>query len=207
MSFHRHPITELDSLPDINGRKFDIISCVSALVLLSDPAGAIKQWVRYLKPGGRLITDATHPRDEVINMILEKAMHGLEKSVPFYRSPVTGPAVLERMMGDAGLMDVIVQPLSQHQIIGKGDSYNYVCEASSPPVLRTFKVEDVDDAFSQAIKTWWISDQLSKTDEIARAKQLSKDIWIEFSGDDGLLIEVDCVFVAIGRKVIGNVSS
>jgi 2-polyprenyl-3-methyl-5-hydroxy-6-metoxy-1,4-benzoquinol methylase len=58
-------------------RGFDIVSCCSALVLLADPARAIKKWAKLLKPGGKTIIDVptedrtweylftTHLRDAV----------------------------------------------------------------------------------------------------------------------------------------------
>ncbi|KAI9043038.1 class I SAM-dependent methyltransferase [Aspergillus affinis] len=57
--FIQHDISDLTGLELLpNGSQgFDLITCATALVLLPDPAKAIKHWSTLLKPGGRLVTD------------------------------------------------------------------------------------------------------------------------------------------------------
>lgn len=83
VTFHRHSITELDSLAALRGRQFDVITCCSALVLFPYPGDVLKHWVPYLKSGGRLIVDVTHPQNLTAGIICEKVGNLLSRPVPW----------------------------------------------------------------------------------------------------------------------------
>lgn len=113
VQLHNHSITELDSLPELREHTFDAITCASALVLLPHPEAAIKQWAKYLKPGGRLIADATHPKLLLPGMVLERVSGALNLPVTSYREAFQGPEDLEQIMHAAGLVDVEIMRISQ----------------------------------------------------------------------------------------------
>jgi ubiquinone/menaquinone biosynthesis C-methylase UbiE len=82
---------------------FDVISCCSALVLLANPAEAIKHWAGLLKEGGRFITDVpteTHTLQYLFSWELRRAM-GLQND--FDRSWIEDIHSLEKICEDAGL--------------------------------------------------------------------------------------------------------
>ena len=57
VEFYHHDITRLKELEPIQGKKFDAITCVSALFLLDSPHTAIKSWIGFLRHGGTLVVD------------------------------------------------------------------------------------------------------------------------------------------------------
>lgn len=50
-------IGALANIPQLQNRTFNVLSCCSALVLLSDPPATLHSWQRWLKPDGVLIFD------------------------------------------------------------------------------------------------------------------------------------------------------
>lgn len=63
---------DVGSLPSVKGRLFDVITCCLALVLLEHPIEALEHWKAYLKPGGRLIVDATHAQNLIAGLVMER---------------------------------------------------------------------------------------------------------------------------------------
>lgn len=62
VTFLQHDISDLSGLAlesflPRGEEGFDLITCAAALVLLPDPGRAIRGWMRWLKPGGRIVTD------------------------------------------------------------------------------------------------------------------------------------------------------
>ncbi|KAI9888924.1 MAG: hypothetical protein M1814_006156 [Vezdaea aestivalis] len=47
----------LDLIPELRGRKFDVITCGSGLKYAEDQAETLKNWAKHLKPGGKIVFD------------------------------------------------------------------------------------------------------------------------------------------------------
>ncbi|KAK5120034.1 hypothetical protein LTR85_007111 [Meristemomyces frigidus] len=198
VEFYQHSITDLDSMPELKGKTFDAITCASALVLLEHPAEALKQWASYLKPGGRLITDATHPRSQLALITFERVGRALGKPVPFYRIDFQKPDDLRSIMEGAGLQ-VDVKLISQLDIDGKEDLESYLEDFNNPRIERLYSVDDADEKFDRIIDTWSMAD-LAVPDMRQQARKLFKEEWAKLADADGKVKAVDGVFVGIGRK-------
>jgi SAM-dependent methyltransferase len=105
IEFIEHDITDLDKIEELSGMegRFDIITLCSAMVLLDEPGEALKQWVKYLKIGGRVVVDVPHPRSMLGIKILGDIAPEFGVEVMGDRSWITGPESLLKVMEDAGL--------------------------------------------------------------------------------------------------------
>jgi ubiquinone/menaquinone biosynthesis C-methylase UbiE len=105
IQFVEHDITCLSSIPELRGKQdtFDIITICSALVLLPDPAEAIKQWAGYLKKGGRMIVDVPHTHSMLSLKILDIIASELAIDVLGKRAWIEGPQSLKAILRNAGL--------------------------------------------------------------------------------------------------------
>lgn len=99
LEFHRHSIADLDTLEAVNGRQLDIITCCSAVVLFPNPGEVLTHWVSFLKPGGRLIVDVTHPQNSTSGIVFEKVGHILDRPYPWYRLNFQRPEDLRSTHG------------------------------------------------------------------------------------------------------------
>ena len=133
ITFYYHSITELDSLDAIKGQQFDVIICCSALVLLEDAAAALRQWTTYLKPGGRLVTDVTHPLNLSSGLVFERVGRRLQRPLPWYREPFQKPEDLRSIMEAAGLNPVEVIFLSIYDIEGTERLEDYIMPSFDKP--------------------------------------------------------------------------
>lgn len=198
IQFYNHSITDLDSLPQLHGRTFDAITCASALVLLPQPEAAIKQWTKYLKPGGRLITDATHPRVLLPGIVLERVGRSLNLPVPSYREPFQEPEDLAKIMRAAGLIDVEVRRISQ---LGSRDGSDgirsFLAGEKRPLVARTYLIDDVAAVFDNQVRSPFGACMAAEPQH-SQAKALFKREWAKLADLDGVLTEVDEVFVGVG---------
>ena len=105
INFRLGDITDLSALksPPLEKASYDIITVCSALVLIPDPWEAMKHWVEYLKPGGRIVVDVPHGKSMLGNKVL--GLIGPEFGVTMLgnRRWVVEKASLGRLMEDAGL--------------------------------------------------------------------------------------------------------
>ena len=199
IKFYNHSITELDSLSELQEQSFDAITCASALVLLPYPEAAIKQWVRYLKPGGRLITDATHPRVLLPGIVLERVGRALDLPVPSYREPFQKPDDLAKIMHAAGLVDVKVLRISQLKSRdGSDDVRSFLAGSEQPLIARTYTVADAAAVFEKQVGASFGACMASEPFR-SEAKALFEREWTSLADDHGILNEVDEVFVGVGR--------
>ena len=78
IELHHHDITRLKELEPIRGKKFDAITCVSALFLLDSPHTAIKSWIGFLRHGGTLVVDISDrtKAQSSTSQYLETMKHG-----------------------------------------------------------------------------------------------------------------------------------
>lgn len=200
VQFYRHSITDLDSLPELQGCTFDAVVCTSALVLLPRPETALESWVKYLKPGGRLITDVTHPRTLLQGIVMERVGRTLGAPVPSYREAFQKPGDLEAIMHAAGLVKVKIVRMSQYSSRDGTDNLDSFIFASEEPLaMRTYAVEDAAAIFDQQIDTPFGA-CLAKEPIRSRARGLFEHTWAELADGNDVLTEVDEVFVGVGWK-------
>ncbi|KAK5711914.1 hypothetical protein LTR15_012260 [Elasticomyces elasticus] len=195
--FYQHSITDLDGLPELEGEQFDAIICASALVLLQDPSNAIRQWTGFLKPCGRLIVDVTDPASQISLITFERVGRALGRHLPFYRVPFQKPEDLRALMEQAGLRDIEVILLSQMDIEGADalDAYR----SERPRIEKTYSIADADRLFDKHIDHWAAS-ALAGPDIRNEARRLFREQWTKLANADGLIEEVDGVYVGIGWK-------
>lgn len=200
--FYQHSTTELESLPELEGCKFDAIACTSALVLLPQPETALKSWAKYLKPGGRLITDVTRPRTLLPGIILERVGRALNAPVPSYREAFQKPEHLAAIMHAAGLVNVKVMRMSQHSSRdGTGNLEGLLSGSEEPLPMRTYAVENAASIFDQQVDTPF-GVCLAKEPTRSQARELFEHEWAELADESGILTEVDEVFIGVGWKTI-----
>lgn len=196
--FYQHSITGLESLPELQNQKFDAIACASALVLLPDPAAALRHWASYLKPGGRLITDATHPKVLLPGMVLERVGRALGAPVPSYRAAFQAPDDLANIMRAAGLISVDVMRISQlSSRNGSDDLQSFLAASQEPLVARTYAVDDAATIFDRQVSSPFGASMASEPLR-SQAKELFQREWAGLADSDGILAEIDEVFVGLG---------
>lgn len=198
IQFHNHSITELDSLSELQEYTFDAITCASALVLLPHPEAAITRWAKYLKPGGRLITDATHPGVLLPGMVLERVGRALDLPVPSYREPFQEPDDLAKIMHTAGFSDVEVMRISQLKSRdGSDDIQSFLAVSQQPLVAKTYAVVDAAAVFENQVGSHFgacMANEPLRT----KAKILFEREWASLADTHGVLNEIDEVFVGVG---------
>ncbi|OAL39898.1 hypothetical protein AYO20_00810 [Fonsecaea nubica] len=105
IAFHNHDISDLSGL-DITSNdsegSFDVITCASALILLTDPLQAVKNWKSALRPGGRLITDVQTKDANVVMNIFSAIAPELGETVPWHSHLWQSQQALATLMVDAG---------------------------------------------------------------------------------------------------------
>ncbi|KAK4570111.1 hypothetical protein LTR86_003081 [Recurvomyces mirabilis] len=201
IEFHQHSITDLHTLGVLRGKEFDDIICASALVLLQDPGAAIKDWVVYLKAGGKLITDVTHPASQISLITFERVGRRLNRPLPFYRVPFQKPEDLQLLMEQAGLQDIHIVCLSQEEASNASEGIMaYLTDSGNPRLDKLYTIEDADNLFDKHIGHW-AAEPLSHSAIKAEARRVFKEEWAKLANEEGKIEEADCVFVGIGTKV------
>lgn len=200
VEFHMHSIADLDTLEALKGKTFDVILCVSALVLLDDPFSALKQWTTFLKPGGKLVVDSTHPRSQVRGMTFERVGKLLGLPMPYNRSWSISLASLTNAMEAAGLAIVHSSLMAQMDMDGKAEIESYMqYDPENLRVEHDYDVLDADGYFEGNVDYEYFS-RLAGEGVRERAKVLFREEWERLADKNGKIHEVDCVFVGIGQK-------
>ena len=201
IAFYQHSITDLDSLDGVNGKQFDLITCCSALVLLEDADQALKHWTTYLKPGGRLIVDVTHPNNLLSGLVFERVGNILKRPIPWYRLAFQKAENLQSAMENAGLHSVDVKLLSQQQIDGTEKLEDYIRPSvTDPKVQKEYDIGDADRIFDETINSTPMKSLASPADVREEARSLFRDEWANMANAKGKVQWVDGVFVGIGWK-------
>lgn len=97
------------------GEAFDVVLCREGLMFASDPAGAVREARRVLRPGGRAAFTVWGPRDDNpwMSLVFGAVSGQLGRPVP--PPGIPGPFALEdaaalaALLRDAGLCDVAVE--------------------------------------------------------------------------------------------------
>lgn len=183
VTFHKGDILHLDETEALKGQTFDVITVASALVLLPDPKAAVEHWSEYLKPGGILAVDATHPRNLVSGMVLERVARRLDLPIPYNRSWSRSEATLKKMLESAGLEVESVVTVDNQAGYGK----------------RHYDIEQWDDFFVETVIVKDVLRTFANNDIRKKAQAVYKEEW-EKLAIDGKVEEVDAVFLGIARK-------
>lgn len=183
VSFYQGDVLHLEETEALQGRLFDIITVASALVLFPDPGLAIEHWSTYLKPGGVLAVDATHPRNLVSGMVLERVARRMGLPIPYNRSWSRSEYALRRVLENAGLKVESVQTIRDQAGYGK----------------RYYDVDQWDDFFVENVIVKDVARTFASNDIRRKAQGIYKEEW-EKLAIDGKVEEVDAVFLGIARK-------
>ena len=183
VQLYQHDITKIAEIPDIREESFDYITCCSAFVLLRDPQAAINGWAKYLKSGGKLITDVPHPHNIIDGMVIERVGRRLGRPVPCNRDWVKNEESLPELLREAGLEVEKCIPMAQK---GAGTSY--------------YDLSDADNVFVSKVITFEAAKHLGAADIRDKARRLFKEEWLKVADDNDTVAEVDCVYVAMAKK-------
>jgi ubiquinone/menaquinone biosynthesis C-methylase UbiE len=183
VSFYKGDVLHLEETEAIKGKTFDVITVASALVLFPDPKAAIEHWSGYLKPGGIIALDATHPRNLVSGMVLERVARRLELPIPYNRSWSKSESTLKTLLESAGLRVESVATVENQAGYGR----------------RFYDVDQWDDFFVENVIVKDVQRTFANNDIRRKAQGVYKEEW-EKLAIDGKVEEVDAVFLGIARK-------
>lgn len=184
ITLEKHDMTDLSSISCLEGQEgtFDFITRASALVLLSDPAATVKQWVEYLKPGECIAVDVPHPHNLRAGVVLDMAKKRLAIEMLFNRCWVKSVRSLTSLLESAGREVERTEFVTQ---TGQG--------------LRTLPgtVEHAMYAFEQSEQSLIQRNNRAQTAEL---KAAFIDEWRSAGEGDGDVRDVDGVWMAIARS-------
>lgn len=183
VDFYEGDVLRLDTIEALRDKKFDVISVASALVLFPDPKAAVEHWSEYLKPGGILVADATHPRNLVSGIVLERVARRLDLQVPYNRSWSRTESSLKTLLESAGLEVESVTTVENQAGYGK----------------REYDLQQWDDFFVENVIMKDVTRTFASNDIRRKAQKLYKEEW-EKLAVDGKVEEIDSVFLGIARK-------
>jgi ubiquinone/menaquinone biosynthesis C-methylase UbiE len=190
VEFYQGDILNLQDIEAVKGKKFDLITVSSALVLFPDPKAAIEHWAEYLKPGGTFAVDSTHPRNLVPGMVLERVARRLDLQVPYNREWSQNESSLKGVLESAGLEVDKVSTIENQSGYGK----------------RHYEVGQWDDFFVENVIVKDVARTFANNDIRRKAQGLYKEEW-ERLAVNGQVEEVDSVFLGVARKRESNLQS
>ncbi|ETN40630.1 uncharacterized protein HMPREF1541_04908 [Cyphellophora europaea CBS 101466] len=186
IEFIEHDVGDLDDVESVQyvlskHGGFDIISCCSGLVLLADPARAIKKWAELLRPGGKLIADVP-TENHTLQYIFSWELRGaLNLRSDFNRSWVQDIHSLEELYTDAGLA---VERSWRTGSQGAGE--------------REYGVEEGERVFEEQVRKYQEFMDPRKMDE---TKDAFLKIWVrECECGGGRFVDGHWLYVTIARK-------
>ena len=197
VKFIHHDIADMESLKGTHIRSdYDLITCTTALVLLEDPANAMKQWARLLKPGGRLITDVPTETTNISGVVFEEVGGILGLKLPFHRKWVKNIDSLQQLMVDAGLE---IERALEHQ--GYDSPNEYPSDAGAVIFDRSIpatKQEDSDEDLNVSARGLFV-EKFGAPGVREKARTLFAEVFNR-AGSDGVVREQNCFYVVIGKK-------
>ncbi|KAK0389702.1 hypothetical protein NLU13_3275 [Sarocladium strictum] len=176
-----HDVTNLETCREIEKGDFDWIICSSAFVLFDDPAGVVRQWKQYLRPGGRMAIDITHEHNLRQGLILERVAKRLGIKFPCDRSWNTSSNSFKDILENEGMTVERLEEVEKE--LGKGDRY--------------YDVSEAEDQFDYIMKSPW-SEEMTRGDVVAKARPLFVEEWNAMAVD-GKVKVTDNVYVYIAK--------
>lgn len=183
VEFHQGDILSLQKIGAVKEKQFDIITLASALVLFPDPKAAIEHWAEYLKPGGVIVLDSTHPRNLVAGMVLERTARRLDLHVPYNREWSQNESSLKSVLESAGLEVEKMMTIENQAGYGK----------------RQYELEQWDDFFVENVIVKDVAKTFANNDIRRKAQSIYKEEW-ERLAVNGKVEEIDSVFLGVARK-------
>ncbi|KAJ4303072.1 hypothetical protein N0V90_001963 [Kalmusia sp. IMI 367209] len=183
VKFYKGDILQLQDIEALNGKQFDVITVASALVLFPDPKVAIEHWSEYLKPGGIIAVDSTHPRNLIAGMVLERTARRLNLQVPYNREWSQNESSLRGVLESAGLEVEKLVTIENQAGYGK----------------RQYELEQWDDFFVENVIVKDVAKTFANSDIRRKAQGIYKEEW-ERLAVNGKVAEVDSVFLGVARK-------
>ena len=98
---------DADSL-NFNDSSFDIILCSSAIVYLTDIRDTLKQWHRFLKPGGLVAFSCFAETAHTLAVIFREKAQTYGISIPNPNEPFGTPQKCQNLLIEAGFQDIKV---------------------------------------------------------------------------------------------------
>ncbi|PYH73252.1 class I SAM-dependent methyltransferase [Aspergillus vadensis CBS 113365] len=185
VTFLQHDISDLsgsglESLLPRGDEGFDLITCAAALVLLPDPGRAIRGWMRWLKPGGRIVTDVAAKDVHVPSRIFKKVSSDLGVQLVWDESWVQGEWSLRELLEGAGLVVKTVFLTDSFQdrvyhVVNAGDAFE---KAVASPMFRNFGDSRVR----------------------SEAKKLFVERFAEEAGAEGVLVDEAKMYMAVAYR-------
>ena len=183
ITFLEGDVLHLEELEVLKDKRFDVVTVASALVLFPDPKAAIEHWSQFLKPGGIIALDATHPRNLVAGMVLERVARRLDLPIPYNRSWSKSESTLKDILESAGLEVETVVTIDNQAGYGR----------------RSYDMEQWDDFFVENVIVKDVARTFANNDIRRKAQVVYKEEW-EKLAVDGKVEEVDSVFLGVARK-------
>jgi ubiquinone/menaquinone biosynthesis C-methylase UbiE len=183
ITFLEGDVLHMGEIEQLKGKQFDVITVASALVLFPDPKAAIEHWTEFLKPGGVIAMDATHPRNLISGMVLERVARRLDLPIPYNRSWSKSEDTLKQTLESAGLEVDEVFTVENQAGYGK----------------RSYEMEQWDDFFVENVIVKDVARTFANNDIRRKAQGVYKEEW-EKLAIDGKVEEVDAVFLGIARR-------
>jgi ubiquinone/menaquinone biosynthesis C-methylase UbiE len=183
VELYKGDILDLEAIDALKGQTFDLITIASALVLLPDPKAAVGYWTKFLKPGGSIVMDSTHPRNLVSGMVLERTARRLNLPIPYNREWSDSEDALEELLESAGLD--VAQVVTVDNQAGYG--------------RREYDLEHWEDHFVEKIIMGDTARTFTDREVRTKAHGVFREEF-EKLAVNGKVEEVDAVFLGIARK-------
>ncbi|KAJ3954241.1 hypothetical protein N0V92_009262 [Colletotrichum tropicale] len=178
-----HDITDLDGLKEPKDKKFDVIMCSNAFVLLDNQEQVVASWRKYLKPGGRLQVDITHENNLKIGLLLERAANRLGTRFPSNRTWIKDRNSFKQILEKAGYTVEKIELMDK--LTGQGSTF--------------YGRDQIDEQFDGIISTPLTINMA--TDEFKnKARALFREEW-EKDAVDGKIENVDALYVYVARNM------
>ncbi|KAL1878796.1 hypothetical protein VTK73DRAFT_7553 [Phialemonium thermophilum] len=185
--FLRHDVTNLDGL-DEGAKKevpkggFDAIICSSAFVLFPNPAGVVRHWREYLKPGGLLVVDIAHERNMRSGLVMEKVAKRLGKTYPSDRAWIKSRDSFRDILVQEGF---VVESITElEKVAGRRSTY--------------LTLDRADEQFDYVVNSSLANPVM--TDEFKQqARPIFKEEFAKMAVD-GKVEVVETLYVYVARK-------
>ena len=187
-----HSAEDLHGIGELRGMEttFDLITCASALVLLSDASAAIRQWAEFLKQHvGRLILDVPYQNNWIGGVVLEEVARKMGKDFPSHRTWVKGQESVRAMLTRCSDKLEVEKIEFVEQQGWKRRFYDSDRQAAE-------KV--LDDALKGNFIGPWAASFDGET--MSMMRELFYEEWAKCADDHGKVEEVDGTWVAVLKR-------
>ncbi|TLD28610.1 hypothetical protein PspLS_04262 [Pyricularia sp. CBS 133598] len=184
-------VTKLDeAVPQLAGRRFDVMVCCSAFVLFEDPDAVVASWRRLLEPkSGRMVVDITHEDNHKPFLVFERAARRLGAGVrfPSNRIWVESRDTFKTKLEAQGYKVDVIERLDN--ISGRGDS-QYGAEVAG---------EQFDQIVTR-LPNMGLGAITEDRELVGRLKVLFIEEWEkEAAAGGGQVVDLDTVYVYVAR--------